>query len=163
MPKTSDGLVRGEFDTLKVNENSDQNGPVIIGTVPVNADLLVNGNIVATGTVSGGGGGGTDAATLQGATWEAPLTIGSTTPNTGAFTTLSGTQISGTSVMISGTQTVSAQGISCTTFANTRYLHSLRSFINRNLPSMESIILWKNLPHQPKRIWVRRNCSRRVH
>lgn len=44
--------------------------------------------IVGLGPSASGGGGGGNASTLEGKTWEAPGTIGSTTPNTGAFTTL---------------------------------------------------------------------------
>ncbi len=44
-----------------------------------------------SGKILASGGGSSNALTLENATWEAPGTIGSTTPNSGAFTTLSAT------------------------------------------------------------------------
>lgn len=97
MSKTSDGATSGFFDTLEVTETT-QEATTTIGTPAINKNLTVNGNIILTGTISGGGGGIGNASTLTGKTWEAPGTIGSTTPNTGAFTTLAATQnVAGTS------------------------------------------------------------------
>lgn len=58
-------------------------------TVSTGASLTYSG----TGTIN--------ASSLQGATWEAPGTIGSTTPNTGAFTTLSA-NATGNALTLSG-------------------------------------------------------------
>lgn len=73
-----------------------------VGTVGSNKNMTVNGDLTVTGTISGGT---TDASTLQGATWESPLTIGSTTANTGTFTNL----VSG-SLQVDGAKVVSTQG-----------------------------------------------------
>ncbi|MHB8914725.1 MAG: beta strand repeat-containing protein [Thiobacillus sp.] len=57
----------------------------------INGGLLNNGNASATEAAcnnSGGTDANCNATTLQSGTWQAPGTIGSTTPNSGAFTSL---------------------------------------------------------------------------
>lgn len=93
MSKSGDGSTVGSFDSLEVRDESNLYGTTQVGTTTVPKNLLVNGNITATGTISGGG--GLNATTLLGKTWAIPDPIGSTTPSTGSFTTLGSTNITG--------------------------------------------------------------------
>ena len=93
MSKSGDGSTVGSFDSLEVRDESNLYGTTQVGTTIVPKNLLVNGNITATGTISGGG--GLNATTLLGKTWAVPDPIGSTTPSTGSFTTLGSTNITG--------------------------------------------------------------------
>ncbi len=77
------------------------------GTTISFTDITSGTNIQAAMVVSTGASltysaaGTINASSLQGATWEAPGTIGSTTPNTGAFTTLSANAV-GNALTLSG-------------------------------------------------------------
>ncbi len=73
-----------------------------LGGASIARDLYVGGTIYGTTSSAG------DADTLDGKTWEAPGTIGSITPNTGAFTTLSSSGTTTASQLVSTVATGTA-------------------------------------------------------
>ncbi len=86
------------LSTLDATSASGSSGSLAtLGGVSIAKDLWVGGTI--HGSITG------NAAALQGKTWEVPGTIGSTTPNTGAFTTLTA---SGSSTLTSTTDSSSS-------------------------------------------------------
>ncbi len=83
----------------------------VLGYLPF--DFLTDGTnttanmIVGTGASLGYTGSGTiNASSLQNATWVAPGAIGSSTPNTGAFTALTATTLNGLTVTANGANTL---------------------------------------------------------
>jgi hypothetical protein len=67
--------------------------------------------VVGSGaTLSFSGSGTINASSLLGGTWAAPSGIGTTTPSTGAFTTLTGTTINGLTITNNGSNTLSLAG-----------------------------------------------------
>ncbi len=125
---TTNGVLYATSATTATSTNAGANGFILKSTGPgtppewvapgtvlgyLPFDFLTDGTnttanmIVGTGASLGFTGSGTiNASSLQNATWIAPGAIGSSTPNTGAFTALTATTLNGLTVTANGSNTL---------------------------------------------------------
>jgi hypothetical protein len=130
-PGTIGGTTPGAANFTTISASGQFTSSVITGTAP-----LV---IASTTQVSN-----LNVSSLVGSTWISPGTIGSTTPNTGAFTTLTSTPVTGQTIKVGG-------GCSVNTSATTV---SANSTSQQNLMSYSMPASLLNTSGKTLRVWM---------